>query len=100
MKRLNWLLTCVSLVVLVVTVERFSFTTRVVLPPSNFLRVHEVLQMALIILTTVVMSWLLLQALSDDFALLTSPRGRRLALVFLIGVPHRGLLLCHRQWRA
>jgi hypothetical protein len=86
MKRLNWLLTFVSFIVLIVTVERFSFTTRLVLPPSSFLRLHEVLQMALIILTTVVLSWWLLQALSDDFALLTSPRGRRLAVVFLIGV--------------
>jgi hypothetical protein len=56
MKRLNWLLTLVSLTVLVVTGERFSFTTRVVLPPSNFLRLHEVLQMTLMILATVVLS--------------------------------------------
>jgi hypothetical protein len=86
MKRLNWLFTMVSLTVLVVTVERFSFTTRVVLPPSSFLRLHEVFQMTLIILATVLLSCFLLKALSDDFALLKSRRGTRLALVFIIGV--------------
>ncbi len=36
MKRLNWLLPLMSLNVLVVTLEQFSFTTQVILQPYSF----------------------------------------------------------------
>jgi len=53
MNRLNVLLTLSSLDVLLVTLERFSFTTQVVLQPYSFLRLHEVFQIATLILFTV-----------------------------------------------
>jgi hypothetical protein len=70
-RRLNLLFTATSLSVLLVTVERFSFTTQVLLPPWNFLRLHEVVQMTVIILATVVIQALLLREVSDRFTALS-----------------------------
>jgi hypothetical protein len=86
MKRLNLLLTLMSLNVLMVTIERFSFTTHVILQPYSFLRLHEVTQIMFIILCTAILSFSLLKEVSDDFMLLQSTRGTILALVFTIGI--------------
>jgi hypothetical protein len=82
MRRLNWLFTATSLTVLVVTVERFSFTTRILLQPWDFLRLHELVQMSVIILATVVIQGLLLREVSRGFTALTLWPF----LLFLVGV--------------
>ena len=71
MRRLNWLFTATSVSVLVVTAERFSFTTRVVLAPWDFLRLHELVQMLVVILATVVIQALLLREVSRRFTALS-----------------------------
>jgi hypothetical protein len=71
MTRLNRLFVATSLAVLLVTVERFSFTTEILLSPWNFLRLHELVQMTAIILTTVVIQALTLRELSRGFSTLT-----------------------------
>lgn len=86
MNRLNLLFTLSSLNVLLVTIERFSFTTKIVLPPFDFLRLHEVVQMLVIILFTVILPFLLLKEVSGNFELLKNKKGSILALVFVIGV--------------
>ena len=48
MKSVNRLLTLLSLTTVVITLERVSPTTRVMLQPYNFLHLHEVVQMGLI----------------------------------------------------
>ncbi|WP_194907011.1 hypothetical protein [Catenulispora rubra] len=86
MNRMNRLFTLTSLSVVLVTVERFSFTTRVLLEPHAFLRLHELLQMVLIVLVTVLIPSLLLREVSADFTALRSRGGTLLFLLFVVGI--------------
>ncbi|OGG16633.1 hypothetical protein A3D77_08115 [Candidatus Gottesmanbacteria bacterium RIFCSPHIGHO2_02_FULL_39_11] len=86
MSKLNWLLTLSSLNVILVTIERFSFTTQILLPPDNFLRLHEVFQIATLILFTVILPALYLKELTKNFELLKKRKGAILLLVFIAGV--------------
>lgn len=86
MKRLNLLLTLTSLDVLLVTIERFSFTTKVILQPYSFLRLHEVFQMSVIILFTLLIPFFILKELSKNFELLKSKKGTVLGVIFIIGI--------------
>jgi hypothetical protein len=71
MTRMNALFTAASLAVVLVSVERFSFTTGVFLGPSRFLRLHELVQMTVIIPVTLVVLALMLHEVSRRFAALT-----------------------------
>ena len=86
MKRINLLFTLSSLSVLLVTLERFSFTTKILLQPYNFMRLHEIVQMVFIILFTVVIPFLLLKEITNNFATLKTKKGYLLILLFVIGV--------------
>jgi hypothetical protein len=86
MNRLNTLFTLASLTVVLVTLERYSFTTRVLLQPYNFLRLHEVVQITTLILLTVVLPFFLLKEVSGNFGYLRTRNGLLLSLVFIIGV--------------
>lgn len=86
MNRLNVLFSLTSAAVVLVTVERFSFTQRVLLPPHDFLRLHELLQMTVIILFTVVIPALVLREVSQNFAALRSRAGAWLFVAFIAGV--------------
>lgn len=86
MNRINALLTLSSLSVILVTIERFSFTTKVILQPYSFLRLHEVIQMTVLILITVIIPFLLLKELSANFELLKTKAGSFLGLIFITGV--------------
>ncbi len=86
MNRLNVLFSLTSLSVVLVTVERFSFTRNVLLPPHHFLRLHELVQMTVVILLTVVVPALVLRVVSGDFAALRTRAGGWLFLAFVIGV--------------
>jgi hypothetical protein len=81
-RRLNLLFVATSLTVLLVTVERFSFTTEILLRPANFLRLHEAVQLTVIILATVLVQAGLLWAVSHRFSTLTVPT----ALLFIAGI--------------
>ncbi len=85
MKRLHILFSLTSLVVLLVTIERFSITTRILLQPYNFLRLHELVQITILILATVLIPFFLLKELSHDFKTLSSRRGFWCAVLFIIG---------------
>lgn len=86
MRRLHLLFTLTSLSVLLVTIERFSFTTQILLQPYSFLRLHEVIQMAVIILITVLIPFFVLKEVSHNFELLKSRKGTLLATLFIAGV--------------
>lgn len=86
MNKLNRLFTYSSLSVLLVTIERFSFTTKVLLQPYSFLRLHELFQMTVIILLTVLIPFLILKEVSSNFSTLKTKAGLLLTLTFLIGV--------------
>lgn len=85
MNRLNWIFTLSSISVLLVTIERFSFTGKVLLQPFNFLRLHELVQITFLILLTVVIPVLLLREITQNF----KNFGKRdfwLLMLFITGV--------------
>ena len=86
MKRLNWLFTLSSLSVILVTIERFSFTGKILLQPYGFLRLHEVFQMTVLILFTTVIPFFLLRETSDNFELIKTKKGFLVGLLFITGV--------------
>lgn len=86
MSRVNLLLTLSSLTVILVTVERFSFTTQVLLQPYSFLRLHEALQILTLILFTVLIPAFVLREVSGDFDALRSRAGMLLLATFITGV--------------
>jgi hypothetical protein len=75
-----------SLVVLLVTVERFSRTTRAVLSPHAFLSLHQLIQTVVLILASVVLSLLLFWEASGHFAPLRGRRTVWLSALFTAGV--------------
>lgn len=86
MNRLNLLFTLTSLNVLLVTAERFSFTTKILLQPYSFLRLHEVFQIIVLILFTVIIPFLLLKEVSGSFESCKTKKGTILTLLFITGV--------------
>lgn len=86
MNRIHLLLTLSSLNVLFVTVERFSFTTKVLLQPYNFLRLHEVFQIVTLILFTVLIPFFLLKEVTGNFEALKTKKGTILGMTFIIGI--------------
>ena len=86
MSRLNVLLTLASLNVLLVTIERFSFTTQVILQPYSFLRLHEALQIATLILFTVIIPVFVLREVTHGFDTLKTSTGMALLVCVVIGI--------------
>jgi hypothetical protein len=86
MKPVNRLLTLLSLTTVVISIERFSPTTRVLLQPYNFLHLHEAVQMGLITAFSAIISFLLLWVISLNFRLLQDRLGLLLGSVFVLGV--------------
>ena len=87
MKRLHILFSLTSLSVVLVTIERFSFTTEILLQPYNFLRLHEVIQILVIILATVIIPFFLFKTVTDDFSLLkTNKKNLFLGVLFITGI--------------
>jgi len=85
MNRLNWIFTLSSISVILVTIERFSFTGKILLQPFNFLRLHELIQITFLILLTVIIPVLLLREVTNNF----KSFGKRdfwLLMLFVTGV--------------
>ena len=86
MHKLNVLFTLTSVSVLLVTAERFSYTTKILLQPYNFLRLHEVIQMLFLILFTVVIPFFIFYEVSGSFTIFTKRKLVWLPLLFIGGV--------------
>src|SRR5258706_15442346 len=80
MKRLHLLLSLSSLNVILVTIERFSPTTKILLQPYGFLRLHEVVQMTTLILLTVIIPVLIFKEVSQNKI------NWKLLSVFIVGI--------------
>jgi len=86
MNTFNLLFTLNSLTVILVTLERYSFTTRILLNPYGFLRLHELVQITTLILFTVIIPFFILRLVTSNFDLLKSTKGFLLGLLFIIGI--------------
>lgn len=86
MNKLVLYLTLTSLSVVLVTFERFSFTTQILLQPYNYLRLHEVIQMTVVILLTVLLPTLIFKEVTHNFDQLKSTKGLILGLIFITGI--------------
>ena len=86
MQRLNYWLTLSSISVLLVTVERFSPTTKIILQPYSFLRLHEVVQMLLIILSTVLIPFMVFLELSRKNSTRKGNQAVILSVIFITGI--------------
>lgn len=83
---MNLLLSLLSLNAAVVILERLSPTTKIFLPPYNFLRLHEVVQMLAVIPISFIISYFILKIVTDDFRLLKGVKGSILASLFIMGL--------------
>jgi len=86
MKSLNWIFTLSSINLILVSLERFSPTTKILLQPYNFLRLHEVVQMTTLILFTVILPVFILREVTNNFAALKNKQGFLQLLLFMIGI--------------
>ncbi len=87
MNRLNRAFTVTSVLVLLVTIERFSFTTTIVLQPYSFIRLHELVQGPILLTLFLVVSTFVLKELSHEFTTLRYP----LLALFVVGAYLYGL---------
>lgn len=88
MRRFHILFSLNSLVVVLVSIERFSFTTHILLSPYQFLRLHEAVQMTVLILATSILPFFLLKEVTGNFSLLTKGKKSMLFLgvLFIAGI--------------
>lgn len=86
MKKVNILLSLFSLNAVLVIIERLSPTTKIVLEPYSFLRVHEVFQMSVIILISVILPFLLLKVITNNFETLKDRTSSIIAVIFITGL--------------
>lgn len=86
MNKVNILLTLLSLNALLVTVERFSPTSAILLQPYNFLRLHEVFQMSFVLSISTLISFLLLKVITNNFETLKDIKGTLCGLLFIAGL--------------
>jgi len=87
MNRLNSAFTVTSGLVLLVTIERFSFTTTIVLQPYSFIRLHELVQGPILLSLFLLVSTFVLKELSHEFKTLRYP----LLALFVVGAYVYGL---------
>lgn len=86
MKKINILLTLLSLNAVLIIIERLSPTTKIILQPYNFLRLHELFQMTLVIPLSIVISYFILKYISADFQNIKKGRGLLLGVIFILGL--------------
>src|SRR3989338_829510 len=84
MHKLNKLFSIFSFVALIIIIERLLPSP--ILPPFNFIRLHEINQTVIFITITVILSFLYLKILTQDFKTLSKRVDFLLALSFVVGV--------------
>ncbi|MBI4079268.1 MAG: hypothetical protein HY429_03145 [Candidatus Levybacteria bacterium] len=91
MRNFNIILSILSLNAFLTIVERLSFTGAIRLQPYDFLRLHEIIQMTIFILVSVIGPFLLIKIMSNNFALLKDTKGTLYAVLFVAGTYFYGL---------
>lgn len=91
MTNLNKILTLSSINVLLVTVERFSFTTKILFEPYGFIRLHELLQGPVFLTIAIVLNFFIFREVSNNFSAIKTKIGLWLGALFTAGVYLYGL---------
>jgi hypothetical protein len=85
MKRVNTIVTLYSLTALVIIIERLLPITRVLLQPYDFIRLHEIDQTVIFLPITIILSFFVLQSVTNTFRTLDRTFNIVLAIVFVCG---------------
>lgn len=85
MKRINIIVSLYTLTALVIIIERLLPITRVLLQPYDFIRLHEINQTVIFLPITVILSFFVLQSVTDTFRTLNGKLNTVLAIVFVCG---------------
>ena len=85
MKRINIIVSLYTLTALIIIIERLLPITRVLLQPYDFIRLHEINQTVIFLPITVILSFFVLQSVTDNFRTLSRKLNTVLAVVFLCG---------------
>jgi hypothetical protein len=85
MKRINIIVSLYTLTALVIIIERLLPITRVLLQPYDFIRLHEINQTVIFLPITVILSFFVLQSVTDHFRTLGRTFNTVLAVVFVCG---------------
>jgi hypothetical protein len=85
LKPINFYLILLSLTAVLISIERYSLTTKILLQPFDFLRLHEAIQMGVLTLASIVISFFIFRHTTNSFELLKTKKGIFLGLLFFIG---------------
>jgi len=85
MKRINIIVSLYTLTALVIRIERLLPITRVLLQPYDFIRLHEINQTVIFLPITVILSFFVLQSVTDNFRTLGRGLNTVLGVVFVCG---------------
>ena len=91
MRKVNLLFSLYSLDVLLLTAERFSFTTKVLLQPYNFIRLHEILQGPIFLTISVIIPFFIIREITNNFSSLKNNLQFYLTTIFVAGAFIYGL---------
>src|SRR5258706_390479 len=91
MRKLNLLFTFSSINVLLVTIERFSFTSNILFQPFNFIRLHELLQGPVLLTIFIILSVFVLRELTSNFSTLKTKLSFYFLMLFIAGAYLYGL---------
>ncbi len=86
MNKLNWIFTLSSVNVLLITIERFSPTTKILVGPSSSIRLHELIQGPIFLTISVILSFMVLYELTNNFSTLKNRLMLIWGIIFIAGV--------------
>ena len=85
MKQLNLLFSLYSLTAFIIIIERLSPTTKILLPPDNFIRLHEINQTVIFLSISVTISFFILKSVTNNFQTLMDKGSTLLLAIFILG---------------
>src|SRR5215213_3628398 len=85
MKRINIIVSLYTLTALIIIIERLLPITRVLLQPYDFIRLHEINQTVIFLPITVILSFFVLQSVTNNFRTLDRTLNTALVVVFVCG---------------
>ena len=85
MKQLNLIFSLYSLTAFIIIVERLSPTTKILLPPDNFIRLHEINQTIIFLSISIILSFLILKSVTNNFQTLRTKGSTLLLALFILG---------------